>query len=160
METKKIGDSEIKTDFKDLDLMIKKLAKKASVKVGILGSATYEGGATVAGIGAVHEFGYPEGGIPERSFIRVPLQTRGSEIEPIIKKKLKAGDLVRGDIKGILNIIGLAAVGIVVDSFDESGPGWPDITERTKKRKKSSKILIDTGELMKAISYEIDTGKG
>lgn len=35
-------------------------------------------------------------------------------------------------------------------------PEWEDITDETKKRKKSTKILFDTGKLVNSITHKLD----
>lgn len=151
----KFGDSMIEADFSALDKMLGELGKTHYVDVGILGEnggKTEEGGATLAFIGAVHEFGSLDGHNPKRSFIAMPIQTGQKMIEaqvsPLMAKKMAAGD-----IKGIFVDVGIAAEGRIQDAFDSGGFGqWPALKEETIKRKGSEAILIDNGALRKAIT--------
>lgn len=150
------GNSEVSGDFSRLNKLVEELGKSHYVDIGILGSTneTEEGGKTLAGIGAVHEFGYPEGGIPERSFIRMPLESGQQDIEKALESKLKTL-LEKGDIEGIFKLIGIAGEARIQEAFDSGGFGqWPDIKDATKKRKGSDAILIDDGSLRKAITSE------
>lgn len=157
---KKTGTSEVSGDFSKLNNIITNLAKGANVKIGIFGGAvSNEGGATVAFIGSVHEFGYPEGNIPIRSFLKMPIEKKSKNIEKAAQKavKDKIGD---GNVIGILKIIGIAAENAVQEAFETGGFGtWPELDEKTIKRKKSSAILIDQGELRKAITSKASVGK-
>lgn len=153
-----IGDSQVTGDFSRLNKLAKELGKKFYVDVGILGGDTTEEGITLAGIGAVHEFGSPEQKIPERSFIRMPIEKMSGEIEksvePHIQKKLASGD-----IKGIFKLMGLSAEEQIQKAFESGGFGlWPDIKDETKKRKGSSAILIDEGDLRKAVTSRVGGG--
>ena len=156
-------------DFSKLEALIKELGKKYYVDIGILGenNQTVEGGLTLAGIGAVHEFGTDKAGrgnktvIPERSFIRMPLETGQSQIEAQIEPKIKDGT----DIKQIFKLIGIAGEARIKEAFDTSGFGtWKpnsDITINGSKPnkdgvkfikgKKSDKPLIDEGTLKDGI---------
>jgi hypothetical protein len=155
----KKGNSEVKGDFKNLNKLAKELSKKYYVDVGIIGAGSYEDGATIAGIGAVHEFGSYTLGIPERSFIRMPIEKQTSQIEKDTKSESK--DLLgKGDIKGVFQILGIACENAIQEAFETGGFGtWPDITDVTKQKKGSSAILIDDGTLRKSITSKVGGGK-
>jgi hypothetical protein len=146
-----IGDSYIDADFSVLDKMLAGLGKGHFVDVGILGekgSKTEEGGATVAMIGAVHEFDMKH----RRSFIRMPLQTRQSQIQKDVEGRF-AGHLERGDVAAIFTDIGISAEAQIQDAFNTGGFGtWTDISQETKDRKGSDEILIDKAILRKSIT--------
>ena len=149
----KNGDSVVSGDFSKLEKLVENLGKDHYVDIGILGSTnkTVEGGLTLAGIGAVHEFGTDRAGrgnsvtIPERSFIRMPLETGQDDIEKTVKPKLKAL-MEKGDIKGIFKLIGIAGEKRIQEAFETGGFGeWRDIKQSTKDAKGSDSILIDIG---------------
>lgn len=163
--THKRGESEVSGDFSQLENLVKNLGKKYYVDIGILGETneTVEGDITLAGIGAVHEFGTDRAGrgnstvIKERSFIRMPLETGQSQIEKAVESRLQEL-LEKGDIKGIFKLIGIAGEVRIQEAFETGGFGeWPDITEETKARKKSDAILISDGDLRKAIISKVGT---
>lgn len=147
-------------------------ANKASVKIGVFGEKgeqEAEGGLTMAEIAAVHEFGYPEGGIPERSFLRSAFDANEGEIAEALTKLCKSllhKAVMRGDGKGVtqgemlqlLNKLGLYVVGIVQKRIG-NGDITPELSEKTIARKGSSVPLIDTGQLRSSISHEAELNK-
>ena len=159
----KSGDNVVTGDFSKLEKLIENLGKKFYTDIGILGAAGYteSGGITLAGIGAVHEFGTDKAGrnrdtvIPERSFIRMPLETGQDDIEKALKPRLQK--LIEdGDIKGIFELIGIAGEARVQEAFETGGFGtWEDIKEATKKAKGSDAILIDIGVLRQGITSRV-----
>lgn len=187
----KIGNSEVSGDFSKLEKLVENLGKKFYAEIGILGAGgkTEEGGITLAGIGAVHEFGTDKAGrgrsttIPERSFIRMPLETGQDDIENKIEPRMQ--ELIEnGDIKGIFELIGIAGEARVKEAFETSGFGtwppnspitihgsnWPliqagkELTQKQKdnefiKGKGSDQPLIDTGALRQAITSRVGGNK-
>lgn len=155
----KSGNSEVTGDFSKLEKLVENLGKKFYTDIGILGEGGYteEGGITLAGLGAVHEFGTDKAGrnrdtvIPERSFIRIPLETGQDDIEKQIDPKLQK--LIEdGDIKKIFELIGIAGEARIQEAFETGGFGtWEDIKEATKKAKGSDAILIGKGPLRQGI---------
>lgn len=146
----------VKGDFSKLESLIKKLETKKYVDVGILGGASYEAGATIAGIGAVHEYGSISGNIPERSFIRMPLETKGKEINKKLAPKFQKL-IEKQDIDKLLTLIGIECEGVIQAAFDTGGYGtWQPILEKTAERKGGSHaILIDDGTLRKSITSRV-----
>ena len=150
------GDSYVETDFKALDKLVANLGKSHFVDVGILGdnaNKTEGGGATIGMIGAVQEFGTIDGSIPERSFIRMPLQTHQAQIQKQVEPRMQK-HLEIGDVKGIFVDIGIAAEGVIQDAFDSQGFGnWPDNAQSTIDAKNGKDSpLINTGLLRKSVS--------
>jgi hypothetical protein len=128
-----------------------KIAKKTAIKVGLASDVgEYNNGTSILQVGTAHEYGL---GVPRRSFIRVPMDKQKS----IINKALKSGFesvLKGGDTIQNLNKIGLVAQNISKTSFKNQGFGtWQDITDETKERKGSSKILFDTGRLVQSVTF-------
>ena len=70
--------SKVSLNDTKLRMISDELKKKFTVRVGVLGSdnARTEDNETNASIGASHEFGTMDGKIPERSFLRFPLQEK------------------------------------------------------------------------------------
>lgn len=143
---------EVKSDFKLLEKILKNLKGKHYVDIGILGEQKMKDGASIAGIGAVHEFGSISKNIPERSFIKMPIEQNQSEIAKDVNKNFQK-NIETGNIKQIFTDIGISAEAQIQDAFDTSGFGqWQDIKQETKDRKGSDSILIDEGTLRKAIT--------
>ena len=154
---------EVKGDFSRLEKLVENLGKKYYVDVGILGkdNETVEGNLTLAGIGAVLEFGTDKAGrgnktvIPEASFIRMPLETGQEEIEKAVSAKFQTL-LENGDIKGIFKLIGIGAEARIQEAFETHGFGkWPPNAESTIERKKSDSRNIDTGATRQAITSRV-----
>jgi hypothetical protein len=163
--THKSGDSQVTGDFSKLEKLIANLGKDYYTDIGILGAAgSVEGGLTLAGVGAVHEFGTDKAGrnrdtvISERSFIRMPLETGQDDIEKAVAPRLQ-GLIEKGDIKGIFELIGIAGEARVLEAFETGGFGtWEDIKEATKKAKGSDAILVDDAVLKQGITSRVGGG--
>jgi phage gpG-like protein len=157
-----MSESFVKIDTKLLDKFVKGLGKKVFVDVGILeGDIHPDSKETTAYIGAVHEFGTDKAGrnndvtIPERSFIRMPLEEKAEEIQKFGEINLEE-NLANGDIEKIMNLLGEGAVAQIQMAFETGGFGqWEDIKQSTKDKKGSSGILIDKADLRKSISYKV-----
>jgi hypothetical protein len=183
----KTENSEVSGDFSKLEKLIENLGKKHFVDIGILGEGgkTEKGGITLAGIGAVQEFGTNKAGrgrkttISERSFIRTPLETGQEDIEKAVEPRLEKL-LEDGDIEGIFKLIGIAGEARIQEAFETEGFGeWApnsDITihgsnypliqkgkQLTQKQianefikgKDSAVPLINTGALRQSITSKV-----
>ena len=107
-------------------------------------------------IGVIHEFGAPKAGIPERSFLRMPILSRlGDEIKTVPLADWQAVLLGGGPI-AVLRAIGQAAVNVIQAAFHSGGFGrWAPLKARTIRRKGSSDILVDTTQLRRSISFSV-----
>jgi len=155
------GDCVVEGDFDLLNALVKELGRDYYVDVGILGQERAPNGMTLAGIGAVHEFGSKDQKIPERSFIRAPLRDHQYEITQIVQANTGVR-LETGDIQGIFKDIGIVCENQMQAAFDTSGDGkWAPLSENYKIRPSgqpvndASKPLIDTGALRKAITSRV-----
>lgn len=133
----------------------------AHVKVGVL--SDQEHGDDAIGnveLAATHEFGSPAAGIPERSFIRRALAWNSGPWLPSFTAKLVAR-VVAGQLDELkaLEILGQRCVaevrrtitaGLVEPRLEDSAAG-----RRTIARKGSSKTLVETGQMLNSISYEV-----
>lgn len=153
-------DFKIEFDDKKLQDLKRILENKYSVKVGVLNGGDYKddkNNITVAGYGAVNEFGSIKRNIPERSFIRAPLLTKLGK--SIVENKNYLKDVIdkQGDMKKVYERLGILAKTIIFNAFETSGDGkWELDKPATVKRKKSSKPLIDKARLIKSIDYEVE----
>jgi phage gpG-like protein len=162
MSTKKItvGQSSIQLNNDPLLAIVQQIegAEKAYVKVGIFGSklSRTEPGANNPTIGAVHEFGSVSKGIPRRSFLRVPI----IEYLPPAMVALGADHweqlIFANGFMAALAQLGVLAVSVVQDAFATGGYGkWAALKRATIRRKKSSAILIDTGQLRRSVHFKV-----
>ena len=108
---------------------------------------------TNAELGIIHEWGAPEKGIPERSFMR---STMSEERENLGRLgKVQIAECLEGNTSphDVFATIGAYLQGKIVEKITD-GEFEPN-NENTVKRKGSSKPLIDTGQLRGAITYEV-----
>ena len=118
---------------------------------------------TNAEVGTFHEFGTIAGGsarsggviigTPERSFIRSTIDEKKALISRLFERVAKGIYDRRIAVKWGLNMIGLQAVTWIKRKIQKGIP--PPLALSTIARKKSSKPLIDTGQLIGSLTYEV-----
>jgi hypothetical protein len=154
------------------DVVWRKLYKRAiemrtlKARVGVLASkggmrSAGDSGLTLVELAAIHEFGSADGHIPERSFIRSTFYERAAaELREMCGKITKAIVLGAVDVRqgiGMLGAWGAAQVKNTITQTDIPPPLAPS----TIAAKGSSKPLVDTGQMLNAITWEvIDTREG
>jgi hypothetical protein len=111
---------------------------------------------TLAMLGAIHEFGVPERGIPERPFLRPGIRAYKSDLVQLNRINLLKVVNGRMTIAKALQQLGVFAVG-AVQRYIRMGHFKP-LKESTIKAKGSSKPLIDTAQMMQSVTFEV-TGK-
>lgn len=138
------------------------------VRVGVLSS---RGGAqpaagtekvtqsiTLAELAAIHEFGSPKAGIPERSFIRSTLMRRvRNELVDLCAKLAKQIISQGFDVKRAYGLLGSWASAEVKKTITTTDIP-PPLNAQTIRQKGSSRPLVDTGQLLNSITYEIVDG--
>ncbi len=156
----------MKVDTRKLDQLVKRL-QNAHVKVGILAS---KGGRTphpdsdlsMIEIAAVHEFGSPKAGVPQRSFIRSAF-----DLDELRKVTAMVGSRIligRVSFRAALAVLGQWGVAQVQANIARGiDPPLAAATlekrRRIQKRRKGRDIpLINTGRLRQSIAYEIVEG--
>lgn len=147
--------------WKKLREQAKKLAGQPHVKVGVLasqgGDAPHEGGEiSMVGLAAVHEFGSPSRGIPERSFLRSAFAGDGkkslAKTCARLYKQVLSGKMTT---KQALEVLGQWAAARVKRGITAGEGIPPPLKPETIKRKGSSRTLVDTGQLVNSITYEV-----
>lgn len=139
------------------------------VQVGLVGpkaEASYPGGGyTVAQVGAVHEFGAPDVGIPERSFIRSTFDKKRPEIVRLGRKLMKqVFPLSHGKggsampMEKALGIMGAFVAAEVKKTISVDGVP-PPLKQATIDRKGSDRTLVDTSRMLNSITWAVVTGK-
>ena len=133
----------------------------ARVQVGVLGSGGRTDGQTNAQVGNYHEqalgaaameMGSISGRVPQRSFIKMPLENylddaRTTNWFEAIQKR---------GLSGALKTLGLMGEKTIQRAFSTGGFGtWKKLSARTIRRKGSSAILIDTSQLRRSISSRL-----
>lgn len=151
-----------KSDTRGWKIIRDKLKKAdgARVKVGVLASAggntrTADGKLNMVGLAAIHEYGAPKAGIPERSFIRSTFAARKDDVKRL-STRLGIG-YIKGKISlaRALETLGQAGVAMVRDTITRGDGPPPKLKPATIKAKGSDHRLIDTGRLLGSISYEV-----
>lgn len=137
-----------------------KLKKKPYVKVGITqdkgSKVRKDGKLTVAEIAQIHEFGAPSRNIPERSFIRSTVRAKqekyDNQLESLSNQVFDANGKMT--IDRALGIIG-QSVSSDMKATIRAGIS-PALSASTIAAKGSDVPLIDTGQMINAISYEVE----
>lgn len=139
----------------------RQVARGARVRVGILDDAPKSAGEdgnaspyTLLEVAAVHEFGAPDAGIPQRSFIRSTVDAKAPEIAAV--QHAVAVRVLKGQtpIEDGLNQIGAKVASFVQGTI--SAGVLPALKPETVERKGSSKPLVDTGQLRAAITWKVE----
>jgi hypothetical protein len=130
------------------------LRSPVGVKVGILDDKPHGDGVTVADVALVHEYGL--GDVPERSFLRAWVDENKAEIQARLKKATE--DVVFGQQTAdvAMNRFGLWAVGEVKKRI-VAGIS-PPLDPKTIAAKGSATPLVDTGQLLSAITHAVVRG--
>lgn len=168
-----------------LKAALKKIAEKVadsrSVSVGFMENAKYPDGTPVAMVAAIHNFGAPGAGIPPRPFFSDMVKEKSPDWGPQLGHYLKASDL---DSRKAFNFMGELIQSELRDSI-LYGPWQPlsqttlmlrtmrsqgaSVTGKTvgqasalvasgaqhDRTETGSKALVDTGTMLRSISYEV-----
>lgn len=132
--------------WKKLYNLARKTQGKA-VRVGVFDGRNSE-------IGLVHEFGAPSRNIPARPFIRQTFQRKRAELAQLQAKLAQAIMMGRLDEARAMGMLGAWAAGAIKATITRDGEFAP-LKPATIKRKGSDKPLIDTGQLVGAITFVV-----
>ena len=131
----------------------KRVKTSGTVDVGIIDAGEHDSGDdTVAQVGFANEFGTAT--IPERSFMRSTFIEKKEEIVKLKKallKKITAGDI---SLNTALGLLGEKASDLIAQKIIKLKE--PPNSPATIARKGSSNPLVDTGQLHKSITYEVN----
>lgn len=144
--------------LEDLQKRMKDARGRSVVKVGIqetAGAHTGEGdtGLSVADVGSFHEFGTDT--VPQRSFIRAPIQDNKQDLQTLQRKLLRDVMLGGKSTGEALAIIGEKAQSDMVAAINAGIE--PGLEQTTIDAKGSSTPLIDSGQLKQSIRYKVET---
>jgi hypothetical protein len=129
------------------------------VHVGIVGAAATaahgDSGATNAEIGTAQEYGTPI--LPERSFIRSTFRDPSviAEFERLQAGVVKAVVAGRMPAARALGLLGAWGAGAVQETITNNKVDGPALKPATVARKGSSKLLVDTGQLARSVSWVV-----
>ncbi len=153
---------QVKTRVTDRDRGWKRVLKEASIKrhvvVGIRGDDDPRTGDSLGNVelGAIHEFGL--GFVPERSFIRDPIDENLNKYRPLTKALGRKVYTLKLSLTQALNVLGLKAQADMRNAINRGiAPGLQPATkaQEAKKGKPKNTPLILTGQLKSAITYKV-----
>lgn len=133
-----------------LNAIAKRLKRGAVVKVGFLEKATYPDGTRVALVAAIQDFGAPSVGIPPRPFFRNMVADKKDEWPAAVEGLLKKTDY---DVDQTLALMGEGIAGQLRQSIVDTND--PPLKPATIARKGSAKPLVDTGNMLNSVDYEV-----
>lgn len=137
------------------DLINRAIGLRDSVLVGLPEGSVDSDGDDLVLIGAAHEFGSISRNIPARPFLRPALRKNVNKYGRILQQKATAILLGRMSLHQALSLVGQAAQADV-QKYIVAHQGFDPLKPATIKRKKSSKPLIDTGQMRQSIRYRIE----
>lgn len=139
------------------DLRRRLEAGNHQVRIGFPAGVQHKGDGdsiAMAELAAVHEFGAPSVGIPERPFMRVSLQKNRPAYVALNRQNIKKILQKQMDIRTALGRLGELAKG---DMQKEIAQGsFAPLKPSTIRRKGSSRPLVDSGQMRQSIAWEID----
>lgn len=146
-----------------------KAAQESHVKVGIIASKggnephDASSGISLIEMMAIHEFGSPEAGIPQRSSIRSTF-ARGDvhnelrELAAKVTTKVIHG-MSLGQGLGLIGAWGVAKIKDTIKTRQTTGPESQANAPSTIRKKGSNLPLVDTARLMNALSWLVWLGR-
>jgi hypothetical protein len=151
--------------WKKLRAIAKRIGEddRTYVKVGVLGPrarAEHDGGISTVGLAIIHEFGTET--IPERSFIRSTYDAHRAEYMAMLKKLVAAVVSTKPKMteKEALGILGAKIASDMKAKITEGEGIPPPLSPETIRRKGSSRPLVDTGQLLNSITWEVHASAG
>ena len=146
--------------WRQLKRKLGRAVRDSHVKVGVLaskgGGEPNEAGVTMVELAAIHEFGAPAAGIPERSFIRRTMKNKKraiGEVTAMLARKLL--DQRGFTVRSALEVLGVFAATEVKKTITEGEHVPPPLAPATVAAKGSSRPLVDTGRLVGSINHEV-----
>lgn len=154
---------------------------KRVVKIGVLADKIRSEGFGSVELALVHEFGSEKMNIPKRSFFIKTYMNRSKDFQNEINQNSEKilQSIAQGNVDQFFGKVGATWVRYVMETFDAEGPGWDRLSDITLLRRKNfaivqkenpnasmeqllrktragSKILQDTGEMKKSITFAIE----
>lgn len=141
-------------DTRALDGLTRRLAELGGleVRVGVLQpDPTRDGDTTIAVVAAAHEFGARS--VPQRPFIGPTLDEQAPAIHAAQAK------ILDGVVGGTMDpdrgadLLGLQVASAIRETIRSNVP--PPLSPATIRRKKDTRTLVDTGQLLNSIKHEV-----
>lgn len=141
----------------DLRGMVSRIrTMRGRVEVGVPDGPTERDGTSIATIAAAHVFGTSR--IPQRDFLRPAIEKNLPSFQSLTATNLVRVATGQMNLETALGQLGAAAAGAVQAEI-VSGSFAP-LAPATVRRKKSSKPLIDSGNMRQSITFRVTTGGG
>jgi hypothetical protein len=152
----------VKSDFTGLKTLMRQVEELPTVKTQVGLFADTAGRVADHGrithnptLGYIHENGWPEKNIPQRSFLLMPLMTRLGPAMQAMGASWLYIMRTRG-VKRMMGVLGALAEDTIQEAFATGGFGlWPALHADTIRRKKSSAILIESAQMRKAVGSRV-----
>lgn len=138
---------------KSLKKLERSLLSSRRVKVGFLKGATYPDGQSVAQVAAWNEWGNPAKGRPPRPFFRNMVQKESPEWGKRLSACLQRTGF---DVDKALGMMGEDISGALRESITSFTT--PGLAPSTIARKGFDKPLVDTGHMLRSVSWELVDG--
>jgi hypothetical protein len=130
--------------------------RKSYVKAGVLGKKSSRAGVmTNAQLASIHEYGL--GKVPPRPFIQPPFVLHKADYLDLLRKGYAQAMRTNNPdaFRRVLALIG-QKMAADIRNYVTQGPGvMPPNSPRTIARKGSSRPLVDTGQMIRAVEYEV-----
>lgn len=139
---------------------------RMETSVGWFPGAKYEDGTPVAYVATIQEYGYAEGGIPPRSFMRTTIKEKKGEWGKLAKSGAKAMLAGNATPKMVMEGIGIAAAGDIRKKISEiDSPSLMPATVANKKRKlaKGKKVgsltkpLVESSLMLSSLTSSVES---
>lgn len=131
-----------------LSKLAENLSKPGTLRVGFLEGSTSPDGESIPLRAALNEFGH--GNVPPRPFFRNMISAKSDEWPEGLAIALKANNY---DAEKALEIAGHAIAGQLQASIKDFTS--PPLAQSTIDRKGHSQPLIETGDMIRAVDFEV-----
>lgn len=131
-----------------LNDIARNLSKAETLRVGFLQGSTAPNGDSIPLRAALNEYGH--GAVPPRPFFRNMVAAKSDEWPDAIASALKANDY---DAAKALELVGGGIAGQLQQSIIDLTS--PPLAQSTIDRKGSAKPLIEHGDMLDAVDYEV-----
>lgn len=143
-EEKDLGWKRIQNDLKRLN--------NSYTDVGLFGNGSKDPNSNIAYKGVIHEFGSDKRNIPSRPFERTTFDNNINDIQKFIINSYSTMLTGTFDVRKTLSSVGEWFTGKMKKTIVNYN--WKALSLITILKKKSSKPLIDTGEMRNAIKHK------
>ncbi len=140
--------------LRDIDLFLTKTTqgvKEQTVQVGFFGNDRYEDGTPVAKVATIHEFGAAH--VPPRPFFRQAIKNMEKELPQLVADIIDPKTL-RLDMVSLGKLGSWAAGQVAKRIIDLRTPPNSPLTIAAKR---SDNPLIDTGKLLRSVTWKVRT---